>query len=63
MEKIIDYRKKHKRCKWCKYEKFVYTDIVCCPSYYKCILKDKIIHSNLKAIFCSYYELKEFDFK
>ena len=59
MNKIKEYRTKHKKCKWCKYYKYhVYphwTD--CC--YGECILKDKIINYESLPRLCKYYELKE----
>lgn len=56
---IKEYRIKHKRCKWCKYEKLIVPPLlVPCPSYQECILKDKVT-KDYKAIFCKYYRLKE----
>lgn len=64
-EKIKKYRKKHHRCKWCKYYRYrsPSTKIMglSCPDYEECVLKDKTIHfTNIKNI-CLYYELKEED--
>lgn len=57
--KIIEYRTKHKKCKWCKYYKYHlwihYTDYC----YGECLLKDKIIQNNELPRICKWYELKE----
>lgn len=56
-ENIIKYRTKHKRCKWCKYYHIVIPPYNICPSYYECVLKDKIINFDICAIPCRYYTL------
>ena len=62
-KEIIEYRKKHKKCRWCKWMQYF-----CKPmldfSYDMCILKDKPlpyfeILQNLQAKFCKYYKVKE----
>ena len=59
---ILNYRLKHKKCKWCKYYKNIIP--VCLPHVcgegYECSLKEKIIKHN-KATFCKYYTLKELE--
>ena len=59
-KKIIEYRKKYKKCKWCKYykwnSKYVGMD------YYgwgSCELKDKYITWDNILRLCKYYALKE----
>ena len=42
-EKVLNYRKKHKKCKYCKYLKLEVPHIYTVPAYYKCVAKDKII--------------------
>lgn len=58
-DKIIQYRKKHKKCKWCKYYK--YNSLKCChyiTCYGECVLKDKIINYEDMPRICKYYELR-----
>ena len=61
-KKIIDYRKKHRRCKYCKYSVLVMPKDMYTLDYYVCKAKDKIIEDwfveYLPRIFCSCYELK-----
>jgi glutaredoxin len=59
---IYQYRKKHKRCKFCKYYNKYLRDIG--MTYYtftNCKLKDKHVNeSNIfSSIFCKYYEVKQ----
>lgn len=64
-KKVIKYREKHKRCKYCKH---LYLDCsgerVGVHAYYKCLAKDKIIHDILPDMtsfprwFCECYELE-----
>lgn len=62
MDKIIEYRKKHPRCRYCKYSKCVTVPVLLWDShnYYKCVLKDKIIkydfYDSIAGMFCKYYE-------
>ncbi len=55
---ILEYRKKHRSCKWCKYYEYVTPPYLGDPQYKNCQLKDKIIHCN-SAHFCKYYLLKD----
>lgn len=59
---ILDYRKKHHKCKWCKWYKWHSLEqghwIVC---YASCILKDKVIHFEDFPTICKYYKVKEDD--
>lgn len=61
-KQIIEYRKKNKKCKWCKYYHY-FSKILLNISYDECILKDKILHSNLPAKWCKYYTVREDDEK
>lgn len=58
MEKIIEYRRKHPKCKWCKYCKAIVPSNLPVPSFDKCLLKEIIIRRNWMANFCKYYECK-----
>ena len=63
-EKVMEYRKKHKKCKYCKYLRLIVSNSHSVPDYYKCIAKDKIIDDILIDMtnilrFCSCYEVKE----
>ena len=56
---IIEYRQKHKKCKWCKYYKHIVKEVgVDIYSYDECLLKDKIIYFINAYRMCKYYELK-----
>lgn len=57
-EKVLKYRQKHKRCKYCKY--LVYRSPRFSPSYIECKAKDKLIGVDIVEIprwFCSCYEV------
>lgn len=63
-EKVLAYRKKHKKCKYCKYLKLITPRIDSVPPYYKCIAKDKIIRDSfldMKNVWriCSCYQVNE----
>ena len=63
-DKIIKYRKRHKKCKYCKYLKLDIPRINTTLPYYKCITKDKIIRDMLPDMtnvlrICSCYEVNE----
>lgn len=58
--KIIQYRKKHKKCKFCKYYEHIVKEVgIDIYSYSVCNLKDKIINFEELPRLCKYYELKE----
>lgn len=66
MDKIIEYRKKHPRCRYCKYRKRIsIPDCMLLSSYYlKCSLKDKYLDDDglfwdLKGFFCQWFEPEE----
>ena len=64
-KKVIRYRNKHKRCKYCKH---LYLDCsgerIGVSSFYKCLAKDKIIRyifpdmTSVPRWFCQCYELE-----
>lgn len=51
--KIISYRSKHPRCRYCKYLTLSKVPVAC-PTYisilYKCSLKDKFLYNDLSGI-------------
>ena len=61
-EKVYQYRKKHKKCKYCKHLKYK-GHFGIGVSYYLCEAKDKIIKDlipdmrELPRLFCSCYEV------
>ena len=55
---VYAYRRKHKKCKWCIYNKFIKPIGDCAPEYYKCIVKDKIVNEETPRPFCSVFSLK-----
>lgn len=56
---VAKYRRRHKKCKWCIYNKHVVPPVLCCPSFCECMVKDKIINENLPRPFCSLFALKK----
>ena len=57
-----DWREKHPKCKFCRYCEFVSPSTkfgVMCPDYYKCEVKDRIIHlPNMPRPLCMCYEAR-----
>ena len=57
---MLEYRKKHPKCKWCKWYKWHSLEqcawITC---YGTCELKDKIINFDSILRLCKYYKVKE----
>ena len=64
-EKVLNYRKKHPKCKYCKWLKFICTKTIPCNDYYICKAKDKIIRkyfpdmTEIPRWFCECYEVDE----
>ncbi len=60
-EKVRKYRKRYKKCLYCKYLSYVNSKGLCCSDgYYVCKAKDKVILSNeMLRPFCSCFELYE----
>lgn len=59
--KIEEYRLSFTgtNCRFCKYYNLVIPHVLCVPSYYECILRDKIIKFPCRAKLCKYYTIKE----
>lgn len=63
-EKVLKYRQKHKRCKYCKHLKFNMGRNTEAP-FHVCDAKDKVISdcapdmTNVPRLFCMCYEVKE----
>ena len=58
----MNYRKLHQRCRYCKYRKHVYKDLLFNPiSWDECILKDKFINIKwpLRGRSCNWYVAKD----
>lgn len=65
-EKVLNYRRKHKKCKYCKYLRLDCSgERVGVLPFYICIVKDKIIGdclpdmTKVRRIFCKCYEADE----
>lgn len=63
-KKVFEYRKKHKKCKYCKHLKYELPCVNVVPAYYKCIAKDKVIQNTFPDMtnilrICSCYEVDE----
>lgn len=60
-DKVDEYRRRHKRCKYCVWLKneSVLWDYGCSYLQYTCKAKDKVIHcpDGVPRPFCSCYEL------
>ena len=61
---VLDYRKKHPRCKYCVFHKF--KSMPWQYGYWKCTLKDKVLPEhlvsflyNLQGCFCEWFIAKE----
>ena len=60
----LEYRDKHKRCRYCQYCKATVTpDLPCHNSmtFYDCVVKDKRISlaNPIKGIFCKIFKAEE----
>lgn len=63
-KKILEYRKKHKKCKFCKYLKLEGGEAAYDYHYYwTCLLKDKIILWIDIPRFCKYYTVEEDEYE
>ena len=56
---VDKWRRKHKKCKWCIYHKYVVPPSMCCPPFCKCTAKDKIVNEDIPRPFCSLFALKK----
>ena len=60
--KIIEYRNKHPRCRYCRYSKYIIVPVLLWDfaDYRECTLKDRIIkdffYYNIAGMFCRYFE-------
>lgn len=64
-EKILIYRRKHKKCRYCKYLKYDSSgERIGVSGFCVCKVKDKIIKDmfpdmvNFPRLFCRYYEVE-----
>lgn len=56
---VDKWRRKHKRCKWCTYCHSVLPADMCCPPFFECTAKDKIVNEDVPRPFCSLFALKK----
>lgn len=56
---VSEWRRKHKRCAWCKHLKMHTINNVTKLSYYTCKAKKKEVNPNLSRPFCRLFELEE----
>lgn len=63
---IIEYRKKHHKCKYCSYSKYIpdkyettYNTVCHYPAHVHCMLKDQDFRLNKSTYFCNYYAVSE----
>lgn len=62
-EKVVRYRKRHKRCKYCTHKTLRVPKCSGLPDYYVCEAKDKIMLDwsveHIPRIFCYCYQLSK----
>ena len=58
---IKDWRRKHKKCAFCKYLSLLIPPVPNCESGYLCAAKDKMVNPELPRPFCKLFKLKEVD--
>lgn len=62
-EKVVRYRQRHKRCKYCIHKTLRTPKCSGLPDYYVCEAKDKIMLDwsveYLPRVFCSCYQLSK----
>jgi hypothetical protein len=59
-KEIYEYRKKHKKCKWCKFYRWNSLEAGhWITAYGECRLKDKVIYFEDLPTLCSHYKAKE----
>ena len=56
---VDKWRRKHKKCKWCIYHKYVVPPSMCCPPFCECVAKDKIINEDIPRPFCRLFALEK----
>lgn len=66
MNKILEYRNRHPRCKYCKHFNISSPVVLFCGNP-KCKLKDKYLRfyfslRNFKGKFCKWFEIKGGDY-
>ena len=66
MNKIIKYRNKHPRCRYCKYNKFIEKKFLYDEEVHECIIKKTFFLNenfiyNLRGCFCDYFEPEALD--
>lgn len=55
-----EWRKKHKRCKWCGNAQLCGINLPAnFRTYYKCTVKDKVVKENKPRPFCRVFQLGE----
>lgn len=58
---IQNWRRKHKKCAFCKYLKLLIPVVPNCASGCFCNVKDKMVNPDLPRPFCELFRLKEVD--
>lgn len=56
---VDKWKRRHKKCKWCTYCHSVLPPAMCCPPFFECSAKDKIVNENIPRPFCSLFALKK----
>lgn len=57
---VSEWRRKHKRCAWCKHRKrHAISNSMTAFSYYTCKAKGKEVNTRLPRLFCKVFELEE----
>lgn len=55
---VLEWRKKHRRCKFCKHLRDLMMPLNCIGTETLCKAKDKVVIANIPRPFCRLYEPK-----
>jgi hypothetical protein len=58
---VAEWRKKHRRCEFCKHLRILYAPPLCEGDIFECKAKAKMVFATLPRPFCRVFQLKEND--
>lgn len=58
---VAEWRKKHRRCEFCKYLRLLYAppNCLCDGDIFQCTAKSKEVHPTVPRPFCRLFQLRE----
>ena len=56
---VAEWRKKHRRCEFCTYLRYITPPPGCYEDGFFCIAKKKVVHPTMPRPFCRLFQLKE----